>query len=68
MSTPVNVPESELIGPAGVAPVTTPLIALGVFMVIGTIGSNYPKVGKPLMVIVASVLILEAWRATFGTQ
>lgn len=65
MSTPPNaVPQSELTGPAGVASSVTPAIALIVFAVIGMVGVNYPKIGKPLMVIVASVLILEAWRAS----
>lgn len=56
------VPESELIGNYATAPKTTVILAGVVFLAIGAVAENWPKVGRPLMVMVLLVLVVEAWR------
>lgn len=57
-----SLPQNELTGNANTAPWTTVVLAAIVFLAIGMIGSNFPKVGKPLMALVIVVLIYEAYR------
>jgi hypothetical protein len=59
---PLPIPQQELTGPAGVSSTTTIAIVVVVFLAIAMLGVNYPKAGKPLMIITIAVLGLEAYR------
>jgi hypothetical protein len=56
------IPQQELTGNADSAPTTTIVVALVVFLAIAIVANNYPKVGRPLQVMVLGVLALEAFR------